>query len=136
MHKEEAFRKSIVAERDRRGWNTLKLATESGVPYSRLHEWLNQPEKRIHSEHLAKLMAVLGLNKTETERALDRLLDVFPGGTMIELSSHQIVGGGKKRHKSYELIVHLKPTPYGDSGSDLDAMVRKAEKFIHDLKEK
>lgn len=53
------LREAIIAERDKRGWNTLKLAQEAGVPYSRLHEWLNQPKKRITSEHIERLMDAL-----------------------------------------------------------------------------
>jgi hypothetical protein len=55
------IREAVTAERDRRGWNNLKLSQESGVPYSRLYEWLNDPAKTIHSGHLESLMRVLGL---------------------------------------------------------------------------
>ncbi len=55
------LREAIIAERDRRGWNNNQLAKAAGVPYGRLHEWLHQPEKRIHSEHVERLMDTLGL---------------------------------------------------------------------------
>lgn len=55
------IREAVTAERDRRAWNNLKLSQESGVPYSRLYEWLNDPAKTIHSGHLESLMRVLGL---------------------------------------------------------------------------
>lgn len=55
------LREAIIAERDRRGWNNNQLAKASGLPYGRLHEWLHQPTKRIHSEHIERLMDTLGL---------------------------------------------------------------------------
>jgi hypothetical protein len=55
------LREAIIAERDRRGWNNNQLAKASGVPYGRLHEWLHQPGKRIHSEHIERLMDTLKL---------------------------------------------------------------------------
>ncbi len=54
------LREAVTAERDRRGWNNLTLATEAGVPYSQLHRWLKM-DKTIHSGHIEKLMDTLGL---------------------------------------------------------------------------
>lgn len=55
------IREAVTAERERRGWNLLKLSQESGVPYSRLYDWIKKPGKTIHSEHLENLMRVLEL---------------------------------------------------------------------------
>lgn len=57
----QMLREAIIAERDRRGWNNNQLAKAAGVPYGRLHEWLHQPGKRIHSEHVERLMDTLVL---------------------------------------------------------------------------
>ena len=54
------LREAVTAERDRRGWNNLTLATEAGVPYSQLHRWLKMG-KTIHSDHVERLMDTLGL---------------------------------------------------------------------------
>lgn len=54
------LRDAVTAERDRREWNNLTLSRESGVPYGRLHEWLVNG-KTIHSDHVERLLATLGL---------------------------------------------------------------------------
>lgn len=58
---DDMIREAVIAERDRRGWNTLQLSKESGVSYGRLHEWLNDSDKTINSANLEKLLKVLGL---------------------------------------------------------------------------
>lgn len=58
---DDMIREAVIAERDRRGWNTLQLSKESGVSYGRLHEWLNDGNKTINSANLEKLLKVLGL---------------------------------------------------------------------------
>lgn len=55
------IREAVIAERDRRGWNNLHLAKESGVSYGRLHEWLHDTGKSISSHNVEKLMDALGL---------------------------------------------------------------------------
>lgn len=54
------IREAVIAARDSRDWKDLKLSQESGVPYSRLYEWLYRG-KTISSGHIENLMRTLGL---------------------------------------------------------------------------
>lgn len=54
------IREAVIAERQRREWTDNQLAQSSGVPYSRLYQWLYQG-KTISSKHIEALMETLGL---------------------------------------------------------------------------
>lgn len=55
----------IGSARARRGWSLLHLSRIAGVPYARLHEWINGTTDTISSRHVERLLAALDLKLVE-----------------------------------------------------------------------
>lgn len=69
------IREAVKAELAKRDWTLYRLAQETGIRYSRIHDWLGDKgvgERGPSIENLEKIMAALGLRVSGGKRPKPR----------------------------------------------------------------